>query len=121
MVSLALDILVRQKISLLSQHSLLKKWIVEDKRDWKLLVSAVVSLGESSNNLSVLLQALESKSAYVRRMAVIQALRIAQNKDEAIYIASKAIEGVSRVNYHPTIHQTFVDLVNDFRIWILFV
>lgn len=90
-VALAIQILVRQGVSLRAEQSFLRKWVIKDNRHWTLLVVSVIALGESNNNMSVLLRALRSKSAMVRRMAVIQSLRVANNKDEAKYVASIAI------------------------------
>lgn len=86
-VALAIETLVKQPVSLRSKHSLFRQWLTDSKRDWLLLCTATIALGENSDNLTVLLKAARSSaSPSVRRMSFIQALRLAKDNHEAVYI-----------------------------------
>ena len=96
-VAFGIDTLVRQKTSLRHHHALFRKWLADGKRDWPLLCNAAVALGESSDNMSVLIQAIDSPSPAVRRMILIQALRIARTPEEAMHICKLAIHDSSPI------------------------
>lgn len=90
-VAHAIDTLIRQNASLRGHHDLMKQWVIDEKRQWPLLCNTVIALGEAPDNMSVILQATKSSSPSVRRMAVIQALRLARTEHEAIHICKTAI------------------------------
>jgi hypothetical protein len=90
-ISMAIRILHQKNISLRRHQAQLRTWLQNDQRDWPLLEASAMALGESSDNLSVLLAGLRSHSAMVRRMALIQSLRLAEDKETAAHIAAKAI------------------------------
>ncbi len=94
-IALAIDILVRQGVSLRLHHNLLKQWLIDGRKEWPLLCNAAIALGESSDNMSVLLQAMNSASPSVRRMVIIQSLRLARTQDEAAHICKIAIRDSS--------------------------
>lgn len=96
-VAFAIGTLVRQKTSLRHHHALFRKWLADGKKEWPLLCNAAVALGESSDNMSVLIQALGSPSPAVRRMIVLQALRIARTPEEAAHICKLAIHDSSPI------------------------
>jgi hypothetical protein len=96
-VAFAIDTLVRQKTSLLHHHALFRKWLVDGKKEWSLLCNAAIALGESSDNMSALIQAIGSPSPSVRRMIVIQALRLARTPEEAAHICKLAIHDSSPI------------------------
>ncbi len=105
-VALAIDILIRHNVSLASLNALFKKWILEDRRHWSLLVSSSIALGNEHSNMSILIRAMASKHAKVRRMAIIQCLRLANNAIEASHIAQKAI-----VDKDSTVIETLIYLM----------
>lgn len=94
-ISLAIRILHQHGLSLRRHQARFRKWLLDDERDWPLREASALALGESPENLSVLLDGLSSQSAMVRRMALIQALRLSESKEMARYIASKIIDDKS--------------------------
>ncbi|NJM76990.1 MAG: hypothetical protein HC852_15880 [Acaryochloridaceae cyanobacterium RU_4_10] len=91
--TLAIETLINQGISLRPLHGLFRRWLTENNRDWALLAAAATALGENTDNMSVLLNSIESPlySPSVRRAALIQALRT-KNKHEALGIVKLAID-----------------------------
>ena len=96
-VALAIEVLIKQQTSLRAYHDTFKKWLIDGKKEWPLLCNTAIALGEASDNMSVLLQARSLPSSAVRRMAVIQALRIARTHEEASHICRLAIDDSSPV------------------------
>jgi hypothetical protein len=94
-VALAVKLLIRQGVSLRRYQNLFRRWITDEKRRWTLLEAASQALGESDDNMSLLLRGCSATSPLVRRMCLIQALRLASNRDEAIFVASNFVEDVS--------------------------
>jgi retron-type reverse transcriptase len=106
-VALAIDILVRQQVSLRSQHRIFRQWLADERRDWPLLCGAAIALGESSDNMAVLLRASKSCSPSVRRMATIQALRLATNPGEAGQVLKASIGDRSPVVVDALLYQLY--------------
>jgi len=106
-VALAIDILVRQEVSLRPQHDLFRKWLTDGSRDWPLLRVAAIALGESSDNMLVLLETVCSLSPSVRRVAMIQALRLARDQDEATHIFNTCIEDSTPVVIDALLYQLY--------------
>jgi retron-type reverse transcriptase len=106
-VALAIDILIRQGVSLRSQHNLFRQWLTDDKRDWPLLSAGAIALGESSDNMAVLVGAMKSASPSVRRMATIQALRLARNQGEAGHVLRASIDNPSPVVIDALLYQLY--------------
>ena len=96
-ITTAIEVLLKQNVSLKPQHDLFKQWINEDKLSWSLLCNALIVLGGSSENMSIILKALKSYSSTVRRMAIIQALRLSRNQNEAIHICQIAVSDKSPI------------------------
>ena len=90
-VALAIEVLIRQGVSQRSQDEMFRQWLTGEGRDWPLLCAAAMALGETSDNMLVLLEAMSSRSPSVRRMALIQALRLARDQGEASHILRRAI------------------------------
>ncbi len=91
-VALAIETLMRQGVSLRSRHELFRRWLADGKRDWPLLSAAAMALGESTDNMTVLTKAIRSTdNPSVNRMALIQALRLARNESEAVYVFNLGI------------------------------
>lgn len=95
MVSIAIRLLLRKQISLRHCHHLFRQWLAEEQRHWSLLETAALALGESEDNLPVLLQGLNAQSAIVRRMCLIQALRHAEDVEMAEDIIARVIDDQS--------------------------
>jgi hypothetical protein len=91
--TLAIETLINQGISLRPLHGLFRRWLTENNRDWALLAAAATALGENTDNMSVLLNSIESPlySPSVRRASLIQALKT-KNKHEALGIVKLAID-----------------------------
>jgi hypothetical protein len=106
-VTLAVDTLVRQGLSLRPQHNLLRQWLISGARDWPLLCSVAIALGEFPDNMSVFLQSMHSASPSVRRVAMIQALRIARDKGEAIHILREGVGDNSPVVIDALLYQVY--------------
>lgn len=106
-VALAIDILIRQGCSMRSQHELFRQWLISDTRDWPLLCAAAVALGDSSDNMSVFLQAMKCTSPSVRRAATIQALRVARDQSEATHVLKRGIRDCSPVAIDALIYQLY--------------
>jgi hypothetical protein len=106
-VALAVDILVRQGVSLRPQHDLFRQWLTNGNRDWRLLHVAAIALGESSDNMLVLLEAMRSSSPSVRRVATIQTLRLARDQDEAAHIFNVCIDDLAPVVIDALLYQLY--------------
>jgi retron-type reverse transcriptase len=110
-VTLAIETLIRQGFSLRSHHGLFRKWLTDNKRDWPLLCAAAMALGDKSDNMSVLLNVISSSSysPSVRRTAIIQALRIAGGKHEAICIFQLGIYDNTPIVIDALLYQLYVE------------
>jgi hypothetical protein len=92
-VSSVIEMLVKKSISLRDFHGRFRGLIIENCRDWPLLCSIIKALGQSTDNLSVLLEVLLSKSytPLVKRESLIQIVGLASSKEETYYALSKSI------------------------------
>jgi len=108
-IATSLDILLIQKISLRVHQDLLRQWLSDETRHWVLRCSAALCLGESTHNISILhQQALkQSNSASIRRMCLVQSLRLAKNPDEASHIIKSVIRDTSPVVIDTLLYQLY--------------
>ncbi|MEP0885634.1 RNA-directed DNA polymerase [Trichocoleus sp. ST-U3] len=110
-VEFSIDTLIRKKVSLRPLHGLFRKWLTDNRRDWALLSTAAMALGEHPDNMSVLLNVVSS-SAYspsVRRIAIIQALRLARDKHEAVGILKVGIHDTAPIVIDSLLYQLYVE------------
>ena len=107
-VSSAVRLLKQKNVPLREHQALFRRWVFDEEKQWYLKEACILALGEFEDNLSVLLKSFTSSSAVVRRMALIQSLRLARNKDEAIYIAGQAVDDSS-----PDVANTLIHLIYD--------
>lgn len=110
-VTFAIETLIRQNVSLRSHHGLFKTWLADNKRDWPLLCAAAMALGENQENMSILLKVISSPSysPFVRRTAIIQALRLAINEHEASCILKKGIYDESPIVIDALLYLLYVE------------
>lgn len=94
-VAIAIKLFLQKDLPLRSFRNSFRRWIIDEKRHWTLLEVAAQALGESNDNMSILLKGFESQCALIRRMCLIQALRISTSKEESRYIASRLVHDPS--------------------------
>ncbi|MDQ3006467.1 MAG: RNA-directed DNA polymerase, partial [Chloroflexota bacterium] len=110
-VATALEILLAQHANLRSFQNLLRQWLQDENKQWTLRSAAALCLGESSENISLLhQQALNlNTSPSVRRMCLIQSLRLSKNPDEALHITKSVISDFSPVVIDTLLYQIYVE------------
>ncbi len=110
-VTFAIETVIRQGISLRSHHGLFRKWLTDNKRDWPLLCASAMALGDNSDNMSVLLNVISSPSysPSVRRTAIIQALRVARDKHEAVCVLKLGIDDKAPIVIDAVLYQLYVE------------
>jgi hypothetical protein len=110
-VSTCLEILLTQHINLRPYQNLLREWLQDEHKQWVLRCSSALCLGDSSENISLLhQQALnQNNSPSVRRMCLIQTLRLAKNPDEALHITKSVISDSSPVVIDTLLYQIYVE------------
>lgn len=109
--TLALETLIEWDVSLRHLHGLFKKWLVEGKRDWPLLSTAAVALGKSPDNLSTLLKVVNNFNAnpFTRRMAMIQASKLARDTTEATHVLKAGIIDNNPIMIDTALHLLYAE------------
>jgi hypothetical protein len=110
-VAACLETLLAQHVNLRSFQNLLRQWLQDENKQWVLRCSSALCLGNSSENISLLhQQALnQNNSPSVRRMCLIQSLRLAKNSDEALHITKNVISDFSPVVIDTLLYQIYVE------------
>lgn len=110
-VSASLEILLTQHVSLRPFQDLLRQWLQAENKQWVLRCSSALCLGDSPENISLLhQQALnQNNSPSIRRMCLIQSLRLAKNSDEALHITKSIISDPSPVVIDTLLYQIYVE------------
>jgi retron-type reverse transcriptase len=110
-VALVIDTLLVKNVSLRQHHVLFRKWLAENSRDWPLLSSVALALGESSDNMAILVKAIrqQSLSPSARRMAIIQASRLARTKSEASSILKIGVTDQHAGIVETALYLTYID------------
>ncbi len=110
-VSLALEVLVKRDIFLRKFHGLFRVWLKENRRDWPLLCSIVKALGNSSDNMSILLEVFlsEKYSPLVRRESLIQLIHITSSEEEFTYPILKGIVDRSPIIVDAVLYLIYVE------------
>lgn len=110
-VSLVLEMLVRKDISLRKYHGLFRVWLKENRRDWPLLRSIVKALGNSPDNMSILLEVFlsEKYSPLVRRESLIQLVNITSSEEEFTYPILKGMVDRSPIVIDAILYLIYVE------------
>lgn len=110
-VATCLEILLAQHVNLRSYQNVLRQWLQDESRQWVLRCTAALCLGEFSENISLLHQQVlnQNNSPSLRRMCLIQSLRLARNPDEALHITKSVIGDFSPVVIDTLLYQIYVE------------
>jgi hypothetical protein len=107
----AIDVLHKKNISLRQHHGQFRRWLTNSERDWVLLSIVATVLGASADNLTVLVKALENPAVnpIVRRSALIQAAKLANNVHEVVPILKFGVLDGSSVVIDTALYLLYVD------------
>lgn len=106
-----IDMLHKKGVSLRQHHGQFRRWLMNSERDWILLSVVATVLGASTDNLTVLVKAIENSSInpIVRRSALIQASKLAKNIHEVIPILRFGILDSTPIVIDSALYLLYVD------------
>jgi len=106
-----IDMLHKKGVSLRQHHGQFRRWLMNSERDWILLSVVATVLGASTDNLTVLVKAIENSSInpIVRRSALIQASKLAKNIHEVIPILRFGILDSTPIVVDSALYLLYVD------------
>ncbi|MFZ2489765.1 MAG: RNA-directed DNA polymerase [Anaerolineae bacterium] len=106
-----IDMLHKKGVSLRQHHGQFRRWLMNSERDWVLLSVVATVLGASTDNLTVLVKAIENPSVnpIVRRSSLIQASKLAKNIHEAIPILRLGVLDNTPIVIDSALYLLYVD------------
>jgi retron-type reverse transcriptase len=106
-----IDMLHKKGVSLRQHHGQFRRWLMNSERDWILLSVVATVLGASTDNLTVLVKAIENPSVnpIVRRSSLIQASKLAKNTHEAVPILRLGILDNTPIVIDTALYLLYVD------------
>lgn len=110
-IATSLEILLVQNVNLRSFQNRLRQWLQDENKQWILRCIAALTLGEFSENISLLHQQAVNRnnSPSLRRMCLIQSLRLARNPEEALHIIKSMTGDFSPVVIDTLLYQIYVE------------
>ncbi|MEO7840386.1 MAG: RNA-directed DNA polymerase [Anaerolineales bacterium] len=106
-----IDVLYKKNVSMRQHHGQFRSWLINSERDWVLLSVVATVLGTSSDNLTVLVKALENSTVnpIVRRSALIQAAKLAKNDYEVVPIMKLGVLDNAPIVIDSALYLLYVD------------